>query len=74
MQTYVHPRSGATIIGVRLPPGSVISENDYYDSTMGSWEPAGGIAGLKLQEGCSTIWVHPVTYEQLLIRLIFPLN
>ncbi|MBX4210472.1 hypothetical protein KW783_00680 [Candidatus Parcubacteria bacterium] len=58
MQTHIHPQSGVTIEGVRLSVGSIIREGDKYDSTDGSWEPGGHIAGLIIQRGCTTFWVR----------------
>lgn len=58
MQTHVHPRTGAAIEGVRLPPGSIISKRDWYDSSDGKWRKAGHVAGITLERGCTTIWVR----------------
>lgn len=58
MQTYVHPRSGATIEGVRLPSGSVIRKDDRYDSTDGKWHTADLIAGGKVPPGDHVLWVR----------------
>ena len=58
MQTNVHPYSGATIEGVRLPPGSVIREDDKYDSTDGKWRTADLIAGGKVPLGDHVLWVR----------------
>ena len=58
MQTYVHPRSGMVIEGVRLPPNSVIRMDDEYDSSDGKWRLAGLAAGNILQYGCMTIWIR----------------
>lgn len=58
MQTVVHPKSGASIQGVRLPPGTMIAVGDLYDSTDGNWKENGYMAGLTIQPGCSTIWVR----------------
>ncbi len=58
MQTHVHARSGTTIEGVRLPPGSTIRQDDNYESTDGTWRPAGWAAGNTLQPGCTTTWIR----------------
>ena len=58
MQTIAHPRSGATIEGVRLPPGSKIREDDQYDSSDGKWREAGLIAGGKVPLGDHVVWVR----------------
>jgi hypothetical protein len=58
MQTLTHPCSGATIEGVRLPPGSKIREDDKYDSGRGTWETADHASGLRIESGCTTIWVR----------------
>lgn len=58
MQTLVHPRSGAIIEGVRLPPDSVIREDDKYDSSDGKWRTAHLIAGGKVPMGDHVIWVR----------------
>ena len=58
MQILTHPRSGMTIEGVRLPPGSVIRKGDRYDSTSGEWETGDQAEGLTIQSRCDTIWVR----------------
>lgn len=61
MQTHAHSRSGVTIEGVRLPPGSVICEDDKYDSSDGKWRTCGHVVGLTIQPGCVTIWIRQPT-------------
>jgi hypothetical protein len=61
MQTLVHPLSGATILGVRLPPGTTINEGDYYDSSDGTWRTAPIIAGGSVPRGNHVIWVRQPT-------------
>ncbi|MDP3778528.1 MAG: hypothetical protein Q8R30_00590 [bacterium] len=58
MQTLAHPRSGATLEGVRLPPGSVIRKDDKYDSSDGKWRTADIIAGGKVPMGDHVVWVR----------------
>ncbi len=58
MQTLTHPHSGATILGVRLPPGTKISEKDLYDSSDGKWRSADLIAGGKVPVGDHVLWVR----------------
>lgn len=58
MQTLTHPRSGATILGVQLPPGTEIGKNDYYDSSDGKWRTAGLIAGGTVPVGNHVIWIR----------------
>jgi hypothetical protein len=58
VQVLTHPLSHTTIVGVRLPPGTKIRENDKYDSTRGTWETGDSIAGLTIEPGCQTIWVR----------------
>lgn len=58
MQTKVHPRSGTTIEGVRLPPGSLIRKDDKYDSSDGKWRTADLIAGGKVARGNHVVWVR----------------
>jgi len=58
MQTLTHPRSGETILGVRLPPGTRIGENDLYDSSDGKWRTAGLIAGCQVPVGNRVVWVR----------------
>lgn len=58
MQTLIHPVSGATILGVRLPPGTKISEGDKYDSTDGKWRTPDLIAGGTVPAGGHVIWVR----------------
>lgn len=58
MQTLAHPRSGATIEGVRLPPGSAIRKDDMYDSSDGKWRTADLVAGGKVPVGDHVIWVR----------------
>ena len=36
MQSVTHPLSGAIVEGVRLPPGTKISDTDQYDSSDGT--------------------------------------
>ena len=52
---------GQCVWGQALSPGDVISGDDVYESTSGNWEPA-PCPGLKLQEGCATVWVRPEKY------------
>lgn len=58
MQILAHPRSGATIEGVRLPPGSAIHEDDKYDSSDGTWRTADLVAGGRVPVGDHAIWVR----------------
>ena len=58
MQTFIHPRSGAIIEGVRLPPGIVINKDDKYDSSDGKWRTANLIAGGKVPVGDHVVWVR----------------
>lgn len=58
MQTLIHPVSGETILGVRLPPGTEIGKGDKYDSGDGTWREAGCAAGLTIQPRCTTVWVR----------------
>ncbi len=46
MQTIIHPLSGATIQGVQLPHGTMITEGDLYDSTDGEWKENGNVSGI----------------------------
>ncbi len=73
MHTYVHPRSQAPIIGMRLAAGAVLQQGDVYDSTTGTWEActSPGVALGKTE----TIWVRPGAdlsnnARELLARLV----
>jgi len=59
MIEHLHPVSHVTIRGMRLPPTTVVGENDRYASTKGDWENNPLLAGLTIQPGCETVWVRP---------------
>ena len=59
MLQHVHPKSGAVIVGMLLPPQTVLMPHDCYDSSTGEWENNPALAGLQLRGLCGATWVRP---------------
>ncbi len=58
MQQIAHPRSGLGIVGVHIPPRTVLQPTDVYDGSSGYWEEC-PCPGLELPEGAGATWVRP---------------
>ena len=41
-----------------LIEGETISSKDYYFSSIGEWHQNPNLIGLKIEEGCKTIWIR----------------
>lgn len=59
MQTHLHPRSGASLTGMRLAAGAILRADDQYDSSDGQWRACNHVDGNILQPRCTTYWVRP---------------
>lgn len=59
MIEHIHPRSGATIRGMLLPPMSKLLPGDRYDSHSGNWDEHPMLEGCIIRHGCQTLWVRP---------------
>lgn len=59
MIEHIHPRSGAAIRGMLLPPMTKLLPGDRYDSHGGNWEEHPMLEGCVIHPGCQTLWVRP---------------
>ena len=58
MNTYVHPKSGEQIRGMRLAPGAILQKSDRYDSSDGRWETCLSV-GRTVAKGKHIQWIRP---------------
>ena len=64
MTRFIHPLSGIPVFGELLKPGDELKEGDVYPSSSGQWQNC-PVLGLKIQPGCTTIWVRPEMTNEL---------
>ncbi|HXK38413.1 MAG TPA: hypothetical protein VJ579_05095 [Candidatus Paceibacterota bacterium] len=58
---HTHPKSGKSIYGELIQPGTKLTESDVHPAENGNWERCEW-PGLKLCSGCEVIWVRPVVH------------